>query len=176
MEHGLVTEEFGGDVLAVDVSATKRTGLDKLLEATLLQAELLELRADPTRRAAGVVLEAQLDRGRGPVATVLVQNGTLRRGDVVVVGTNLGRVRQMLTETGETLDEAGPSTPVQVIGLSGVPSAGDALHASRRAPPSRSSTASTSRKAPRPEAAPHARGALRRGAEDAPRASGRHQG
>jgi translation initiation factor IF-2 len=129
MEHGLVTEEFGGEVLAVDVSATKRTGLDKLLEAALLQAELLELRADPSRRASGVVLEAQLDRGRGPVATVLVQNGTLRRGDVIVVGTNLGRVRQMLTERGETLDEAPPSTPVQVIGLSGVPSAGDAVHA-----------------------------------------------
>jgi translation initiation factor IF-2 len=129
MENGLVTEEFGGDVLAVDVSATKRTGLDKLLEAIGLQAELLELRADATLRASGVVLEAQLDRGRGPVATVLVQNGTLRRGDVVVAGTNLGRVRQMLTERGEALDEAGPSTPVQVIGLSGVPSAGDGMHA-----------------------------------------------
>jgi translation initiation factor IF-2 len=129
MEHGLVTEEFGGEVLAVDVSATKRTGLEQLLEAIGLQAELLELRADASRRASGVVLEARLDRGRGPAATVLVQEGTLRRGDVVVVGTHLGRVRSMLTERGEAVEEAGPATPVQVIGLSGVPSAGDALHA-----------------------------------------------
>jgi translation initiation factor IF-2 len=129
MENGLVTEEFGGEVLAIDVSATKRTGLSQLLEAIGLQAELLELRADPKRRASGVVLEAQLDRGRGPVATVLVQNGTLRRGDTIVVGTHTGRVRQMLTERGDTLNEAGPSTPVQVIGLAGVPSAGDAMHA-----------------------------------------------
>ncbi|HVH06403.1 MAG TPA: translation initiation factor IF-2 [Myxococcota bacterium] len=129
MENGLVTEEFGGEVLAIDVSATKRTGLSQLLEAIGLQAELLELRADPKRRASGVVLEAQLDRGRGPVATVLVQNGTLRRGDTIVVGTTTGRVRQMLTERGDTLNEAGPSTPVQVIGLAGVPSAGDAMHA-----------------------------------------------
>jgi translation initiation factor IF-2 len=129
MEHGLVTEEFGGDVLAVDVSATKRTGLEQLLEVLALQAEILELQADPGRRAQGVVLEAQLDRGRGPVATVLVQNGTLRRGDTVVVGTHYGRVRSMQNERGEALAEAGPSTPVQVIGLSGVPSAGDAMHA-----------------------------------------------
>ena len=128
MEHGLVTEEFGGEVLAVDVSATKRTGLEQLLEALTLQAEILELKADPSRRAQGVVLEAQLDRGRGPVATVLVQNGTLRRGDIVVVGTHYGRVRMMQNERGEALDEAGPSTPVQVVGLSGVPSAGDAMN------------------------------------------------
>jgi translation initiation factor IF-2 len=129
MENGLVTEEFGGEVLAVDVSATKRSGLTQLLEAIGLQAELLELRADPALRASGVVLEAQLDRGRGPVATVLVQDGTLRRGDVVVVGTHYGRVRQMLTERGEALEDAGPSTPVQVVGLSGVPSAGDVMNA-----------------------------------------------
>jgi translation initiation factor IF-2 len=129
MEHGLITEEFGGEVLAVDVSAAKRTGLDKLLEALHLQAELLELKADPKRRAAGVVLEAQLDRGRGPVATVLVQSGTLHRGDVVVAGIHLGRVRSMMNDLGETLAEVGPSTPVQVIGLSGVPSAGDSMHA-----------------------------------------------
>jgi translation initiation factor IF-2 len=129
MEHGLVTEEFGGEVLAVDVSATKRSGLEQLLEALALQAELLELKADPARRAQGVVLEAQLDRGRGPVATVLVQNGTLRRGDIVVVGTHYGRVRIMQNDRGETVAEAGPSTPVQVVGLSGVPSAGDAVHA-----------------------------------------------
>jgi len=127
MENGLVTEEFGGEVLAVDVSATKRTGLTQLLEAIGLQAELLELRADPALRASGVVLEAQLDRGRGPVATVLVQDGTLRRGDTIVVGTHYGRVRQMLTERGDALEEVGPS--VQVVGLSGVPSAGDAVNA-----------------------------------------------
>jgi len=129
MEHGLVTEDFGGDVLAVDVSAVKRTGLEQLLEALTLQAELLELRADPKRRAQGVVLEAQLDRGRGPVATVLVQNGTLRRGDILVVGTHYGRVRIMQNDRGENVAEAGPSTPVQVVGLSGVPNAGDAVHA-----------------------------------------------
>jgi translation initiation factor IF-2 len=128
MEHSLVTEEFGGDVLAVDVSATKKTGLDKLLEAIHLQAELLELKADPARRAQGVVLEARLDKGRGPVATVLVQNGTLRRGDPVVVGTIAGRVRSMQNERGEVVKEAGPSAPVQVIGLSGVPAAGEGFH------------------------------------------------
>ncbi|MGI9431288.1 MAG: translation initiation factor IF-2, partial [Myxococcota bacterium] len=129
MEHSLVTEEFGGDVLAVDVSAVKKTGLDKLLEAIHLQSELLELKADPTRRAQGIVLEARLDKGRGPVATVLVQNGTLKRGEPVVVGTHFGRVRSMQNERGEVLKEAGPSTPVQVIGLSGVPAAGDGFHA-----------------------------------------------
>jgi len=129
MEQQLVTEEFGGDVLAVDVSAIKKTGLDKLLEAIHLQSELLELKADSTRRAQGIVLEARLDKGRGPVATVLVQNGTLKRGDPVVVGTHFGRVRSMMNERGEVLKEAGPSTPVQVIGLSGVPAAGDGFHA-----------------------------------------------
>ena len=129
MEHNLVTEEFGGDVLAVDVSAVKKTGLDQLLEAIHLQAELLELKADPARRAQGVVLEARLDKGRGPVATVLVQNGTLKRGDPVVVGTHSGRVRSMQNERGQVVKEAGPSTPVQVIGLSGVPGAGEGFHA-----------------------------------------------
>jgi translation initiation factor IF-2 len=129
MEHNLVTEEFGGDVLAVDVSATKKTGLDQLLEALHLQAEILELKADPARRAHGVVLEASLDKGRGPVATVLVQDGTLRGGDAVVVGTHAGRVRSMQNERGEVMKEAGPSMPVQVIGLSGVPGAGEAFHA-----------------------------------------------
>jgi translation initiation factor IF-2 len=129
MEHGVLVEEFGGEVLAVDISAVKRTGLDKLLEAVLLQAELAEPKADPERRARGVVLESSLDKGRGPVATALVQEGTLRRGDVVVVGRHWGRVRSMENERGETIKEAGPATPVQVIGLSGVPEAGDALHA-----------------------------------------------
>jgi translation initiation factor IF-2 len=129
MEHGIVVEDFGGETLAVNISATKRTGLEKLLEAIVLQAELLEPRADATIRAKGIVLEAQLDKGLGPVATVLVQEGTLRRGDIIVVGTQYGRVRIMNDDKGELLKEAGPSKPVQVIGLSGVPGAGDVMHA-----------------------------------------------
>jgi len=129
MEHNLVSEEFGGDTICVDVSALKGTGLDQLLEMVALQAELLELRSDPTARARGVVLESQLDKGRGPVATVLVQEGTLHRGDAVVVGTAHGRVRAMENERGERLKEAPPSTPVQIIGLSTVPEAGQLLHA-----------------------------------------------
>jgi translation initiation factor IF-2 len=128
MEHNIVVEDFGGEVLAVDVSATKRTNLDKLLEAVVLQAELIEPQADPTRRARGAVLEAELDRGRGPVATVLVQEGTLRRGDVIVVGKHWGRVRMMTNDRGDAVDEAPPSMPVRVVGLSGVPDAGDAMH------------------------------------------------
>ena len=129
MEHNIVVEDFGGEVLAVDVSATKRTNLDKLLETVALQAELIEPKADPTRRARGAVLEAELDRGRGPVATVLVQDGTLRRGDVVVAGKHWGRVRMMTNDRGEAVEEAPPSLPVRVVGLSGVPDAGDAMHA-----------------------------------------------
>jgi len=129
MEHGLVPEDFGGDTICVNVSALKKTGLDQLLELINLQADVLELRADPARRATGVVLEAELDRGRGPVATVLVQDGTLRRGDVIVVGTTYGRVRAMQNEHGQRVEEAGPSTPVQLIGLSSVPEAGNVFHA-----------------------------------------------
>jgi len=129
MEHGLVPEQFGGDTICVETSAKKRTGLDKLLEMLKLQAEVLELRADPTRRARGVVLEAQLDKGRGPVATMLIQEGTLRRGDMLVVGTEMGRVRAMHNERGEPLDEAAPAAPVQVVGLSAVPEAGQSFHA-----------------------------------------------
>jgi translation initiation factor IF-2 len=129
MEHGLVSEEFGGETICVDVSALKGTNLDQLLEMLALQADVLELRADPSRRAVGVVLEASLDRGRGPVATVLVQDGTLRSGDVIVAGSNYGRVRAMQDENGRRVKEAPPSVPVQVIGLSGVPGAGDAMHA-----------------------------------------------
>ena len=128
MEHGLVPEDFGGETICVDVSATKRTGLDKLLEMIQLQAEVLELRADPERRASGVVLEAQLDKGRGPVATVLVQQGTLRPGDTLVAGVAMGRVRAMEDERGRRLDEAGPSVPVQVTGLDRVPDAGEQVH------------------------------------------------
>lgn len=129
MEHGLVPEDFGGDTICVNVSATKGTGLDQLLEMVLLQADVLELRADPTRRARGVVLEAKLDKGRGPVATVLMQDGTLRPGDAVVVGTAYGRVRAMENERGQRVDSAGPSAPVQLIGLSTVPEAGQVLNA-----------------------------------------------
>jgi translation initiation factor IF-2 len=129
MEHGIVVEDFGGEVLAVDVSATKKTNLDKLLEAVVLQAELIEPKADPTRRAKGAVLEAELDRGRGPVATVLVQDGTLHRGDVIVVGRHWGRVRLMTDDHGEAVEQAPPSMPVRVVGLSGVPDAGDVVHA-----------------------------------------------
>ena len=129
MEHNIVVEDFGGEVLAVDVSALKRTNLDKLLETVALQAELIEPKADPTRRARGAVLEAELDRGRGPIATVLVQDGTLRRGDVIVAGKHWGRVRMMTDDRGEAVIEAPPSLPVRVVGLSGVPDAGDAMHA-----------------------------------------------
>ncbi len=128
MEHGLIPEEFGGEVICVDISAKQRTGLDKLLEMVNLQAELLELNANPKRRAAGIVLESQLDKGRGPVATVLVQQGTLSPGDAFVIGPCSGRVRAMEDENGKRVKSAGPSTPVRVIGLSGVPEAGQMLN------------------------------------------------
>jgi len=129
MEHDLVPEDFGGDVICVDVSAKTGSGLPKLLEMLALQAEVLELKADPQLRAKGVVLEARLDKWRGPVATVLVQEGTLHRGDIVVVGTHQGRVRAMEDEHGKRMKEAGPSVPVQVTGLSGVPESGQVMHA-----------------------------------------------
>jgi len=129
MEHGLVSEEFGGDTICVDVSATKGTGLDQLLEMIGLQADVLELAADPSRRAVGVVLEARLDKGRGPVATVLVQDGTLHAGDILVAGTCYGRVRAMEDENGRRVKEATPSVPVQVIGLGDVPGAGESVNA-----------------------------------------------
>jgi len=124
MEHELVAEDFGGDTIFVDVSAKTGQGLDQLLEMLALQAEVLELKADPSLRARGVVLEASLSKGRGPVATVLVQEGTLKTGDIVVCETEFGRVRTMENDKGERVDAAGPSVPVQVMGLSGVPSAG----------------------------------------------------
>ncbi len=125
-EYGLVAEEYGGDTMFVDVSALKRQGIDDLLEAVLLTADAaLELRAAPDVDGRGVAIEAHLDRGRGPVATVLVQRGTLRVGDAVVCGKAYGRVRAMLDEKGDGVDEAGPSRPVQVLGLNAVPGAGD---------------------------------------------------
>ncbi|MCL6499135.1 MAG: translation initiation factor IF-2, partial [Firmicutes bacterium] len=126
-ELGLVPEDWGGDVVMVPVSARTGQGIDDLLEMILLVAELHELRADPHKPARGTVLEAKLDRGRGPVATVLVQEGTLRVGDAVVVGEVYGKVRAMTDDRGQRLQEAGPSTPVEVVGLSDVPTAGDLL-------------------------------------------------
>lgn len=126
-EHGLVPEEWGGDTIFVPISALKKQGIDELLEMILLVAEMQELKANPNKRARGTVIEAKLDRGRGPVATVLVQHGTLRVGDPIVVGNTYGRVRAMTNERGERLKEAGPSTPVEITGLNDVPSAGDAF-------------------------------------------------
>jgi translation initiation factor IF-2 len=128
-EHGLISESWGGDTIMVEVSAKEKTGLDTLLEMILLQSEVLELKADPHRLAKGVVVEAKLERGRGPIATVLVQSGTLRVGDVFVVGIFSGKVRALITHTGAKVQEAGPSIPVEVAGLPGVPSAGDVFQA-----------------------------------------------
>jgi translation initiation factor IF-2 len=125
LQHDVQVETFGGDTLAVEVSATKGTNLDKLLEAIALQAELLDLVADPDRGAEGTVIEARLDRGRGPVATVLVQRGTLKVGALVVAGSHWGRVRALIDDKGATLEAAPPSTPVEVLGFSGAPDAGD---------------------------------------------------
>ena len=125
LQHEIVTEAMGGDVLAVEISATQKLNLDKLEEAILLQAELLELTANPDRAAEGVVIEAKVDRGRGAVATVLVQRGTLRIGDIVVAGAQWGRVRAMYDDHGAATKAAGPAVPVEVLGLSGAPQAGD---------------------------------------------------
>ena len=124
-EHGLVPEEWGGQTIFVEISAKKKIGIDHLLEMLLLLAEVQELKANPRRPASGVVVEAQLDRGRGPVATVLVQKGTLKVGDVIIAGLHSGRVRAMINEKGKKVQEAGPATPVEALGLSGVPMAGD---------------------------------------------------
>ncbi|MBO0903403.1 translation initiation factor IF-2 [Jiella sonneratiae] len=125
LQHEVFVESMGGEVLDVEVSAVKGTGLDKLLEAVLLQAEILDLKADPARTAEGVVIEAQLDKGRGPVATVLVQTGTLKVGDIVVTGDEWGRVRALVNDKGEQLKEAPPSMPVEILGMQGTPHAGD---------------------------------------------------
>ncbi|MBO6509848.1 MAG: translation initiation factor IF-2 [Roseibium sp.] len=125
LSEELVTESMGGDVIDVEVSALNGTNLDKLLEMILLQSEVLELQANPDRTAEGIVIEAQLDRGRGPVATVLVQKGTLKPGDILVAGAEWGRVRAMLDENGKQVKEAGPAKPVEVLGFQGTPEAGD---------------------------------------------------
>jgi translation initiation factor IF-2 len=124
-DHGLIPEQWGGETIYVEVSAKRKQNIDELLEMLLLQAEILELRANPARRGQGVVIEAELDRSRGPVATVLVQKGTIHIGDALVVGVHYGRIRALLNDRGEKILEAGPATPVEVIGLSGVPLAGD---------------------------------------------------
>jgi translation initiation factor IF-2 len=127
--HGLVPEDWGGQTIFVNTSAKKGTGIDQLLEMTALQSEIMELKANPDRPARGVVVEAKLDRGRGPVVTVLVQQGTLREGDIVVAGQHYGRVRAMFNDRRQRVKAAGPADPVEVLGLSGVPSAGDTLAA-----------------------------------------------
>ncbi|MBR5367050.1 MAG: translation initiation factor IF-2, partial [Clostridia bacterium] len=128
-KYELVPEEWGGDVMCVPVSAKTGMGLNDLLESILLIADVKEYKANPKKRAKGVVIEAKLDRGRGPVATVLVQDGTLHSGDIVIAGTSVGRVRAMTNDRGRTLKEAGPSVPVEIIGLAEVPVAGDEFNA-----------------------------------------------
>ena len=127
LQHEIQVESMGGEVVDVEVSATKKTNIDRLLEMINLQAELLDLKANPSRAAEGTVIEAKLDRGRGPVATVLIQRGTLHVGDLVVAGAEWGRVRALVSDTGEPLDSAGPSMPVEVLGFSGTPDASDRL-------------------------------------------------
>ncbi len=128
-KYDLVPEEWGGDVICVPVSALKHEGIDDLLENVLLVADMKELKANPNRRAKGIVIEAKLDKGKGPVATVLVQNGTLRNGDIIIAGTAVGRVRSMMDHNGKLLKEAAPSVPVEITGLAEVPSSGDEFQA-----------------------------------------------
>ncbi|MEX2154068.1 MAG: translation initiation factor IF-2 [Gemmatimonadaceae bacterium] len=127
LSHGIVLEEFGGQTLSAEISAKKGTGIDKLLDAILLQSEILDMKANPDRRATGTVIEAQLDPGKGPVATVLIQSGTLRIGEDFIAGMFSGRVRALMDERGKAMKEAGPGLPVQVLGAEGVPMAGDQL-------------------------------------------------
>ena len=127
LQHDVQVESFGGDVVDVEVSAKNKTNLDKLLEMVTLQAEILDLKTNSERPAEGTVIEAKLDRGRGPVATVLVQRGTLRVGDIIVAGAEMGRVRALISDQGDTLQEAGPSVPVEVLGFNGPPEAGDRM-------------------------------------------------
>ena len=127
-EYGLVSEDWGGDTIVVPVSAKKNINLDTLLEMVLLQADVLELRANPNRLAKGTVIEAKLDKARGPLATVLVQNGTLKKGDTIIAGTAYGRIRAMIDDKGRTVNSAGPSTPVEILGFNEVPEAGDVMN------------------------------------------------
>ena len=127
-EYGLVSEDWGGDTIVVPVSAKKNINLDTLLEMVLLQADVLELRANPNRLAKGTVIEAKLDKARGPLATVLVQNGTLKKGDTIIAGTAYGRIRAMIDDKGRMVNSAGPSTPVEILGFNEVPEAGDVMN------------------------------------------------
>ncbi|MFT8314713.1 MAG: translation initiation factor IF-2 [Clostridium sp.] len=130
-EHGLVAEDWGGDVICVPVSARTKEGIDNLLEMIVLTAEIQELKADPSRKAKGAVIESKLDKGRGPVASLLVQNGTLHVGDSILVGSTYGRIRAMFDDNGKKIKKAGPSIPVEILGLSEVPSAGDKFNVIR---------------------------------------------
>ncbi|WP_118133418.1 translation initiation factor IF-2 [Oceanicella sp. SM1341] len=160
LQHEVVVEAMSGDVLDVEVSAHTGKGLDVLLENIALQAEILDLRANPDRPAEGAVIEAKLDTGRGPVATVLVQRGTLRRGDVFVVGEQWGKVRALMNDQGERVDEAGPSVPVEVLGLHGTPEAGDTLNVVESEAKAREIADYRSRVAKERQAAAGARGSL----------------
>ena len=128
-EYDLVSEEWGGDTIICPISAKTGMGIENLLENLVILAEVQELKANPNRAAKGTVIEARLDKGRGPIMTVLVQNGTLKLGDIIIAGTAVGRVRTMINDKGQRVTEAGPSTPVEISGLSEVPSAGDVFNA-----------------------------------------------
>jgi translation initiation factor IF-2 len=160
LQHEVATEGYGGDVLAIDVSALKKTGLDKLEEAILLQAEILDLKSNPDRSAQGIVVEAKLERGRGPVATVLVQRGTLRRGDIFVAGSEWGKVRALVDDKAREVPSAGPSAPVEVLGLNGTPSAGDEFTVVENEARAREVTAFRQRKSRDARAAAGARNTL----------------
>jgi len=160
LQHDVAVEGMGGDILAVEVSALKKTGLEKLEEAIILQAELLDLRANPSRTAQGVIVEAKLERGRGPVATVLVQNGTLKVGDIFVAGGEWGKVRALLDDKARDVKSAGPSSPVEVLGLSGTPLAGDDFQVVENEGRAREVTAFRQRRTRDARAAAGARGTL----------------
>ena len=161
LSHEIVVEEMGGETQDVEVSALKKTGLDKLEEAILLQAEILDLKANPNRAAEGSVIESRLDRGRGPVGTVLVQRGTLHQGDIVVAGAEWGRVRAMLDDKGKPIAEAGPSAPVEMLGLSGAPVGRRTVRRrrERRRGPAKSPNSASAVSATRPPASAPARAA-----------------
>jgi translation initiation factor IF-2 len=160
LQHEIVVEKLSGDVLDVEVSAIKKTGLDKLEEAILLQAEILDLKANPDRPAEGVVIEAKLERGRGSVATVLIKRGTLKVGDIFVAGSEWGRVRALLDDRGASITSAGPATPVEVQGLNGVPLAGDDFTVAADEGQARDIAAFRQRRRREQQAAQSARGTL----------------
>ncbi|MGH7034781.1 MAG: translation initiation factor IF-2, partial [Stellaceae bacterium] len=160
LQHEIVVEKLGGDVLDIEVSATKKTNLEKLEEAILLQAEILDLKANPDRAAEGSVIEAQLERGRGPVATVLIKRGTLKVGDIFVAGSEWGRVRALMDDRGMAIDAAPPATPVEVLGLNGTPLAGDDFTVAENEGQARDIAAYRQRRRREQQAAAAARGTL----------------